>query len=101
MLLPWMSCPFVLFRQVLYHSSHASNLYLFVYFCFSYFSGCILSFCLGSASDRNLPTYGLPSSRDHKQVPPLLGLSIEISVANFLLWLALAHKSQKLNFQEF
>jgi hypothetical protein len=52
-------------RKEFYHLSHVVAL-----FCFSYFSGRVLHFCLGLASDCDPPTYGLPCSWNHKPAPP-------------------------------
>jgi hypothetical protein len=43
-------------RQVLYHLSHIPSPFFFSS-VFSYFSGKVLHFCLGLASDLDLPSY--------------------------------------------
>jgi hypothetical protein len=45
---------------------------------FGYFSGRVLSFCLGLALDQAAPTYGLPRNWDHKHVSLCLALVIEM-----------------------
>jgi hypothetical protein len=62
----------MLARQVLYHLNHAPCLFL------GYFSGRVLSFCLGLALDQAAPTYGLPRNWDHKHVSLCLALVIEM-----------------------
>jgi hypothetical protein len=78
----------MLARQVLYHLSHILSLSHF--FCFSYFSGRSLLFCLDLASDHDSPIY-TSLIADDRHVPPYLSHLLRWDLANFLPKLALIH----------
>jgi hypothetical protein len=59
------------------------GLFLFLFFCFSYFSDRVSRFCPGLASDHDPSTCGLPCSWDHRNVPPWLSCWLKWSLANF------------------